>query len=48
MSPSIISDRTLKLNEHGRMDIELDDQHLKDIVAYIYQLRDDSFNALEL
>ena len=48
MSPSIISDRTLKINENNRIDVELDDKHIRDIVDFIYQLRDDSFNALEL
>ena len=48
MSPSIISDRTLKINENNRIDVELDDVHLRDIVDFIYKLRDESFNALEL
>ena len=49
MSPSIISDNTLKLQDgSSRIDIELTDENIDKVCAYIYQMRDDIVPLLNL
>ena len=49
VSPSIISDNTLKLQDgSSRIDIELTDENIDKVCAYIYQMRDDIVPLLNL